>query len=289
MSSIQIHVMSQYDRLSKAEQKAADYFLQNMDSIYSMPIAELASKSDVSAGTWVRFCKSLGFQGLKDLKHVLFDKAREGQDSTTPDSSLVFTDIKDHQSTKHIIESIEVSSIQAIQSTLSIIDPHILEEAANAIFHADAIRIFGVGASSLVGQDLAYKLIRIGMNASFCTDFHIQLTCASTMKNTDLAIIISNSGATKEMIEIHDLVHKNETKTLVITSIGKSPLAQRGDLVLTSSSPEVHHRSGAMSSRIGQLVLIDSLFTTLANKNYREIERNLEQSYEISVPHRVIF
>ncbi len=287
MTSIQIHVMSQYHSLSKAEQKAADYLLAHLDEIYSLPIAELSSRSGVSSGTWVRLCKSLGFQGLKDLKQQLFTKASEIQ-KNEGEPELVFTDIKDHQNIRQIIESVQVSSIQAITSTLQFLDPTVLENAADIVYQARSIRLFGVGASSLVAQDLAYKLMRIGLNAQFSQDLHIQLTSAATLHPGDLAIIISNSGATKEMLEIQKLVIKNGVKNLVITSLAKNPLAQHADLALQTTSPEIHLRSGAMSSRIAQLVMVDCLFTTLANKNYQEIEQNLEKSYESSLPHRVV-
>ena len=91
------------------------------------------------------------------------------------------------------------------------------------------------------------------------------------------------------MIEIQKLVHKSGVKTLVITSIGKSPQSKSADLILTTSTPEIHMSSGAMSSRIAQLAVVDCLFTTLANKNYEQVEANLEKSHAASAPHRVSY
>lgn len=288
MNNIQIHVMSQYEQLSKAEQKVADYFMAHTDEIYSLPIAELAERSGVSSGTWVRFCKSLGFKGLKELKQALFDHATEGQRSASAGTGFVFTDIKDHKGTQQIIDAIQAGSVQAIENTLQILDPKVLEAAAAAVMQARTIKIFGAGASSIVGRDLSFKLTRIGLNAMFQSDYHIQLTSAATMGPEDLAIIISNTGLTKEMLEIAELAREHGVRTLAITSIGKNPLAQKADIVLGTSSPETYLRSGAMSSRIAQLVIVDSLFTTLANKNYDQIEPNLERSYEVSLPHRQV-
>lgn len=288
MNSIRIHVISHYDRLSQSEQKAADFFLTHIDDIYSMPIATLAEQSGVSPGTWVRFCKSIGFDGLKDLKRMLFDKASELSSGDNDFQDLIFTDIKDHRSTEHIIDSVQASSIQAITNTLQILDRKQLEQAAEAMFKADSVRIFGVGASGLVGLDLAHKLMRIGLDAVFSADFHIQLTYAATMHQGDFAVIISNSGITREMIEIQNILRGRGVKNLVLTQIGKNHLSEYATYVLTTSSPEIHRRSGAMSSRIAQLVLVDCLFITLANSHYTAIEGNLEASYDSSLPHRVI-
>ena len=288
MNNIQIHVMSHYNNLSKAEQKVADYFLANSEHIYTYPIAELAKASGVSSGTWVRFCKSIGYSGLKELKLALFNNVSEDKSYESTDKSLVFTDIKEHKSTEHIVESVEASSIKAIQNTFEILNLEALEEAAELIFEAKSVRIFGVGASALVAFDLAHKLLRIGINAIFVSDVHVQLTIAATTLPEDLAIIISNSGSTKEILEIQEHIVANKAKNIVITSIGRSPITSNSDILLNTSSPEIHLRSGAMSSRIAQLVLVDALFTTISNKNYSNIKDLLEQSYEVSLPHRAL-
>lgn len=285
MNNMQIQVMGQYNHLSQAEQKAADYFIANIDQIYSLPIADLAKESSVSAGTWVRFCKSIGFSGLKELKQALFDQASEAR-PTSNDSNYVFTDIKDHKDAAGIVDSIRVSSVQAIENTLRILDLHALDQAAEIIFNARSVKLFGVGASSLVAQDLSHKLLRIGIDTIFSSDFHIQLTVAATMTTDDVAIIISNSGTTKEMLEIQALILNKNFKHIVITSIGKNPLSQKADIILATSSPEIHLRSGAMSSRIAQMIVVDCLFTSIANRNYQTIEPKLEDSYSVSVQHR---
>lgn len=77
MTDIEIKTRSIYDELSPAEQKVARYFLQNLSSVFDDPIASLAEKSGVSQVMWVRFCKSLGFSGLKDMKKNLVSQLRE--------------------------------------------------------------------------------------------------------------------------------------------------------------------------------------------------------------------
>lgn len=76
MTDIEIKTRSIYDELSPAEQKVARYFLQNLSSVFDDPIASLAEKSGVSQVMWVRFCKSLGFSGLKDMKKNLVSQLR---------------------------------------------------------------------------------------------------------------------------------------------------------------------------------------------------------------------
>lgn len=284
MTSIELRIRSIYDSLSNAEKKVADYFLENMENVFNLPIAELAQEAGVSKVAWVRFCKDIGFDGLKGLKKALFAQMREKTDETVADP---FSDVRDIVSTKALIEGIKLNSLRAIQDTAEILDPDSLESAAKAILQARSVRIFGVGASGMVGNDLHSKLMRINKNSYFATDHHTQLTYAASMTDQDVAVLISMSGTTSEVLEILSLIRKSNVPSIALTKYSKTPLAQNADMVLYISSPEITMRSGATSSRLAQLMVIDALFTAVAHMDYDAIAVNLEKSHESILSHRV--
>ena len=287
MTTVEIRTKNMYPQLNNTEKLVADYILQNVENIFRFPLVELAQQSGTSQGAWVRFCKSIGFDGMKDLKKSLFVELNgtvtENESGST---QLQFTDIRDHSTLISMAENVCASSIQAIESTLKIFDEEVLSQFVEKIIQARAIRIFGVGASGLVADDLYYKLLRIGYNVSYSHDTHISLTYASTITSEDVAIFFSNSGETVEILEALEVAHKNGAATLAITKYGKSHLAQTANLTLFTSSPEIYKRSGAMSSRIAQLVLTDIIFTAIANRDYANVETRLENSYQASHTHR---
>lgn len=284
MTSIELRVQSIYDSLSNAEKKVADYFLRNMENVFNKPIAELAQEAGVSKVAWVRFCKDIGFDGLKDLKKALFAQTRE---KSTEDDAGPFSDIRDVLNTKSLIECIKRNSILAIQDTAELLDPDALDRAATAIFNAQSVRIFGVGASGMVGQDLHSKLMRINKNSYFATDHHSQLTYAASTTDQDVAVLISMSGTTSEVLEILSLLKKERTPTIALTKYSKTPLAANADTVLYISAPEITMRSGAMSSRLAQLMVIDALFTAVAHMDYDAVSVSLEKSHESIRSHRI--
>ena len=284
MTSIELRIRSIYDSLSNAEKKVADYFLENMENVFNLPIAELAEEAGVSKVAWVRFCKDIGFDGLKGLKKALFAQMREKTDETV---AAPFSDVRDIASTKALIEGIKLNSLRAIQDTAEILDPDSLESAAKAILQARSVRIFGVGASGMVGNDLHSKLMRINKNSYFATDHHTQLTYAASMTDQDVAVLISMSGTTSEVLEILSLIRKSNVPSIALTKYSKTPLAQNADMVLYISSPEITMRSGATSSRLAQLMVIDALFTAVAHMDYDAIAVNLEKSHESILSHRV--
>ena len=288
MTNVEVRVRSSYSALSPTCQKAADYLLAHTRELYSIPIAELARQSGVSSAAWVRLCKHIGFDGLKDMKKALFNELNETNAPTAQrESSGFFTDIRDYNTITEMADAVKTSSICAIEDTMKLLDPAIVERAAGKIIQADSVRLFGVNASSLVAQDLYYKLIRIGKSACYAQDLHIQLTYAATMGPKDVGIFVSNSGTTREVMECLHLAAARGGTTIALTRFDNSPLAQAADLCLYTSSPEISHRSGAMSSRIAQMCIVDVLFTAVARRNYRKVETALENSYKSCMTHRV--
>ncbi len=289
MTTVEIRIKNMYSQLNNTEKIVADYVLQNIENIFRFPLSQLADQSGTSQGAWVRFCKSIGFDGLKDLKKSLFVELNDSvTESETNSPQLQFTDIKEHSTIISMAENVCLSSIQAIEATLKLFDEEVLSRIVDKIVTARTIRIFGIGASGLVADDLYYKLLRIGYNVIYGHDIHITLTSAATMTREDVAIFFSNSGETKEIIETLEIAKSIGATTLGITRYGKSPLTQGADFILYTSSPEIYKRSGAMSSRIAQLVLTDILFTAIANKDYHKIEQQLESSYQASHSHRYL-
>jgi len=285
MTSIELRIRSIYDSLSNAEKKVADYFLSNVENVFNKPIAQLAQEAGVSKVAWVRFCKDIGYDGLKDLKKALFTQMREKTDDETVADP--FSDVRDVADTKSLIEGIKQNSIRALQDTAEMLDPDSLEKAARVILNARSVRIFGVGASGMVGNDLHSKLMRINKNSYFATDHHTQLTYAASMTEQDVAVLISMSGTTTEMLELLSISKRCGTPTVALTKYSKTPLAMDADTVLYISSPEITMRSGAMSSRLAQLMVIDALFTAVAHMDYESIAGNLEKSHETIRSHRV--
>jgi DNA-binding MurR/RpiR family transcriptional regulator len=287
MTNIEIRTRSIYNSLNKREQKVAAYFLEHVDCVFTLPIAQLAEESGASQVAWVRFCKSIGFDGLKDMKKTLFSELHEVSSSSGENDGSLYTDIRDYSTVAQMTEAVKTSSIRALEDTMKLLDHASVEQAAKLIVQADTMKLFGVGASSLVAEDLFYKMIRIGKSTCFTQDLHVQLTYAATMSRRDVGFFVSNSGTTLETLETLRLAKEKGAKTIALTRFDRSPLAQEADVCLFTSSPEISHRSGAMSSRIAQLAVIDVLFTAVASQNYPHIEQELENSYKSCSRHKL--
>lgn len=277
MNRIELRARSIYPAISRSEQLAADYFIQNQEKIFQHPLSVLAEQSGTSQGAWVRFCKSMGYSGMKELKKAFFD---EIQKSTAVDgkTSRPFMDIQDFASVTDIAELVSAECIEAIRMTRGLFDAEVMELAADTIIRAGSVRLYGVGASGTVAMDLYQKLLRVGYRVDYAADFHVALTYMITATDKDAAVLISNSGETPEILMAADILQKNGVSVIGITKHTPNSLIAKCSHVLYMDSPEVSDRSGAISSRAAQMLLSDILFTTVASRDYARVAVNLQKS-----------
>lgn len=286
MTNIEIKIQNGFEQLTPAEKNAARYFLNNTNSIFDKPIAVLAKESNTTQAAWVRFCKSLGFKGLKDLKKSYFTQIQTAAADDISEHYTEYSDISGDKSVEEISANVMQSGIRAITDTVKLIDKTEMKKAARIIMAAHCVKLFGISASALVAEDFYYKLLRIGKNACFCPDSHMQLSYAANISSKDAAVIISHSGTTNEMIEVLNAVKSRGAVSIVLTKFSKRNPLNTADLILHTSAPEIYKRSGAMCSRIAQLTVIDILFSTIAHQNYNRIRTHLDQSYESCFKHK---
>lgn len=272
-----LKIRESYKVFTPTEERIANYILKNKERISSLSAAELGEAVGTSAPSVVRFARKLGYTGVQDMKMeiakdlVLRDKSQE----------RVYEAVSVNDSTKDIIYKIGHENMNAIEETLSLIDEAEIEKAIKALINANHINIYGVAASGLVGLDLQYKLMRINKKSSMYMDSHTQMASAIHMGKNDVAIAISHSGRTLEVIKVLEAAKKRGAITISITNYGKNPVSDLADINLFTASVEKTLRSGAIASRIAQLTIIDILFIGIARNNFSEIFEYIKDTREI--------
>lgn len=280
MNKITIKIREVFNELNLTEQKIASYFLENSDDIINLNIADLANRCGVSQSALTRFNKKIGFNGLKDLKRSLTADLLESSRGTASDLGNDYSDIMAGDSTDELVEKICKNNQKAILETQCLLDRKNLEAAINLLCETDRVDFYGVGASGLVALDAQQKFMRIGKICNANLDPHIQLVLASNLKKNDVAVLISNSGMTEDILDLLTIAHEAGAHVIAITKYGKNRLNQEADLILNTCSPEINIRSGATSSRIAQLTIIDLLFIGVAGKNVNNYQKALNKSYK---------
>ena len=259
--------------LTPKEQHLANFLLLQPERAVDMPIDDLAATCGVSISTVIRLCKSLGYTGYKELCRNLYS------DLTAPaQAESSFEDIHPGDSPEIVMRNIFMSSIKAIENTFAIMDVPALEAAVDRLCAARRIDFYGLGTSGFVALDACNKFQRCNKLAIAHSDPHGQLLSALTLTPEDVAVLISYSGDTTDMLSLARHIREQGTTIISLTRYGKNPLSEMADIRLYSSSTETLLRSGAMSSRIAQLAVIDTLYTAVCSRIFDEVKPHLEKT-----------
>ena len=258
---------------SAKEQQVAMFILDFPQDVINMSIEELANACGTSVSSVVRMCKSAGYSGYKELCRMLSTDLAMNQLET-----VSYNDVRPGDSVEAIFRSVCMSDIQAIESTMTLLSIPELEKAVDLIANADRVDFYGVGTSGLVAQDARNKFLRINKVSLPTADPHDQILTATTLKPGDVAVIISYTGDTRDILEAADMIRQTGASIISITRYGKNPLTQRANIQLYASSAETLIRSGAMGSRIAMLSIIDVLYTCVASQNYDKVKRQLDKT-----------
>jgi RpiR family carbohydrate utilization transcriptional regulator len=246
--------------LAPAEQRVGKLCLADPRAFAKLPVSELADRSHVSKPTVVRFCRSVGYDGLSDFKLKLAGTVNEGVpfihrsvdvDDKTGD---VMVKVIDNTVAAFLKYRNEASTIAVEKAVLALV------EAYKA---GKRIQFFGVGNSGIVAQDAQHKFFRLGVNSNAYSDGHMQVMSASILGAGDCVVVISNSGRTRDLMDACDIARKNGATTIVITGSG-SPLASAGHIHLSADHPEGFDKYSPMVSRLLHLMIIDILATCVA-------------------------
>ncbi|HEY5579617.1 MAG TPA: SIS domain-containing protein [Rhodoferax sp.] len=246
--------------LAPAEQRVAKLVLSDPRSFAKQPISELAARAHVSKPTVVRFCRSVGYNGLSDFKLKLAGSVSEGV-------PFIHRSVDADDKTSDIMVKVIDNTVAAFLKYRNDASTVAIEKAAIALVQAyeqgKRIEFFGVGNSGIVAQDAQHKFFRLGINTVAYSDGHMQVMSATILGPGDCVVIISNSGRTRDLMDACDIARKNGATTIVITASG-SPLAAAGHIHLAADHPEGFDRYSPMVSRLLHLMIIDILATCVA-------------------------
>lgn len=237
-------------QLSKSEARVADWALAEPAQFVNSPIQQIAQAAQVSQPTVIRFCRSLGCDGLADFKIKL-------SGSLSGESAVQFEALREHDSVADIANKVLGNTASALLTLRQEVCAESIEQAMNRLRQARRVDVFGLGSSAPVADDAQYKLIRAGLNAAARTDAYMMNLCAARLGAQDIALFISRSGQTPELIEAAEQAKANGA-TIISMAPAKTPLAKKTDiLIVLNTDEERQHIKPAMLTRILQLALID--------------------------------
>lgn len=269
--------------LRPAERRIATDLLADPDRFARRSISETATHAETSTTTVVRFYQRIGYTRFKDLRH---DLAQESYRERLAHADLPAeaSDIARGDTLEQVVAKVARDETLSIGDTADLLDVAVLADAVRLVAGARRVDTFGIGASAIAGLDLQRKLTRIGRTAIDWAESHVAWTSAAVLGPEGVAVAISHSGATADTIEFLRLARASGARTIAITNFAGSPLTEQADVVLRTAARETEFRSGALGSRIAQLMIVDCLFVGVVQSTYDASMAAIRATYDAVQP-----
>jgi DNA-binding MurR/RpiR family transcriptional regulator len=255
--------------LSNSEEKLASFILDSPSTLRDLSSQKLASKVGVSQSSVVKFAQKLKYKGYPALKlAILDDISNADADHNQLHGSILVDDDYAIMSQKLV-----QSKITVLKQTQSLNDQKSIDAAVILILNSKRIMLTGIGGSALVAKDFCFKLQKLGITALSEVDGHAQLAFATTLNQDDLVFALSESGATREVINVVNQARENNTPVISVTKFGAT-------LKLYSVAEEAATRISSILARTAQELIIDVLFIALMQRS-DSARKRIEKSREV--------
>ena len=258
-----------FDNLTETEQKIASYVLEFPHKVINMTATELASECKTVPSAVNRMCKSIGIDGFAKLKISLASAVGK---SDASEKSVPFSK---EDTPQMIFNKVFNSGINTLKSTYQMLDFDTVEKMAKMIASAKRVFIFGVGTSSVIAMDAAYRFSQLSVQAYAYTDILQMNVMAKNMGSGDVALGISHSGTTKAVVDAMRSAKGAGAKTASITSFASGLLYKESDFSVCVYADEKNYPVEAVSARVAHLCVIDALMLTVASLNYEDYSERI--------------
>ena len=164
--------------LPPAEQRVGKLVLSDPRNFAKLPVSELADRAHVSKPTVVRFCRSIGYDGLSDFKLKLVGSVSEGV-------PFVHRSVDADDKINDVMVKVIDNAVAAFLKYRNDASTPAIDRAAEALVEAHRqgkrVEFYGVGNSGIVAQDAQHKFFRLGLNSIAYSDGHMQVMSATLL------------------------------------------------------------------------------------------------------------
>ena len=257
-------IATKYMALSKSEKKVADFIKNFNGKAEKLTMKKVAKEAGVSEPSIMRFSKSIGLDGFNELKYCLMKTKKDDEGTMKP---LHGFDINREDTIDMIPGKIVMTVENQINSMLESISLKSYSDMINCITKARNVDIYSVENSVSSANDLATKLLYLGINVKMYTDSYLQKISAYNLTSEDVAIGISYSGNSKDTVEMIKTAKKRGATTVVITNYKDSKIVKYADILICTSSDQMLY-GDAIFSRAIQLVINDMIYMGIIHSDY---------------------
>ncbi|HHQ4690684.1 TPA: MurR/RpiR family transcriptional regulator [Aeromonas veronii] len=256
---------------SQTLQRLGQFVLEQPQRVLYLTITELARESGTSEASVTRLCRGVGCRGYTEFKMALALETQQ-EHASQPQASAAGA-----------FSTLVEESVAALRDTGALVSQQALIQSAALLEKACQIQIYGVAASAIIGEYLAYRLLRMGISAQQFSDMHRAAMNATSLGPEDVVIAVSSSGSTKDLLHVVQLAQEHGASVIVLSNTSRSPLATQADQLLVAAKPEGPLTAGSFHSKISAMLVIELLSQQLLD-NRPELEIAISASAKATLP-----
>lgn len=267
---------------SPSEEEVIHYILQKQEQLAQETTTSIAHATYTSPSILVRIAKKLGYAGFQDFKEAFLEEVGYlNKNFKDLDPNQPFEAKDSYMSIAH---KIAILKKETIEDTLELISHDSLSKAVSLLEKGQSIYVFGISNINYALGEFVFKLRHIGMNAFVFMNHGEMIQEAVMMKPGSVALIVSYSGESGEIIRLANILKKKHIPIIAITSIGDNDLSKKADVTLYVTTREKSFtKIGNFTSLESIEMNLDILYSCLFKLNYQEnfaYKTNVSQSTE---------
>ena len=266
-------ISSQRENMSKSQHKISDYILENPHTIPFITGAKLASLTEVSEATVVRFATFLGYDGYNDLQRNLTGFL-EKQLNTVDRFNMASEEYTEVEQTAYMHFN---DDIKNIKTTMTQLDIASIEQATKHILAAERVYIIANRSAVSLGSFLQYYLNIILGNSELVTTTEAAFDQIYDINENDVVIGISYARYTKSTLHAVSYASEKNATIIALTDYLRSPITSYADISLFASS----HMQSFLDSFVAPLSVLNTLITFIGNEKGIDIKKRLAEFEEL--------
>ena len=213
-------IIANQSTLPRRLKQIAQFAIDHPDQMALSTLSELSKATDAPASAFVRFAKSFGFVGFKDMQDVFQSSVRDNWLSY--ETRIVNMEDSQQDDLLSTITSAGINSLVALRDTINRQD---VDRAVSQIVQADTVYLCAAGRSRTMLTYLEYLLTRIGVRnktiALSENDAEVELSLI-TKKDVVIAISFVPYRSLTKMVA--NTAADNQIPLISITDTGNSPI-----------------------------------------------------------------
>ncbi len=255
------------DHFTDSEKEIARYILTNGKDVVKDSISTLAEKTYTSPATIVRLTKKIGLEGYNDFR-IRYSAELEKLSLSDNEIDVNFPFTKE-SSYEEIMNNLILLSHQTLEHTKSLLDEKVLRKVVKMMKKARIIDLYGTENSLLAAALFHNKMTRIGKNVDMRSLDGSQTFLASASAPDHLAIVISYSGETENVIRWVKILKSKHTPLIAITSLGDNQLSHYADIIISTDTREkLFHKIAPFSSILSIEYILSVIYCCYFQEDY---------------------